>query len=80
MLDEFIESGMVIKHKQAKDVCFLVGSVNGPWVYGQWVNLGFSKSWLIDLFQGIRPEISDWQVMSTFSDKCFRNNTWKDIV
>lgn len=77
-LEDLISEGTVIKHRLAKDLCFLVDSVHGSWLYGQWCNLGFTKSWTIGVRGGIRIDPKDWQAATTLN-KCLRYASWESL-
>lgn len=78
-----IKPGDVIKHEKFMDVCFLVSEVSqkedGFRVVGSWMNMGYTKSWMIDngIFFIKTEDIPKWSVcIDEGSNPCLRYCTW----
>lgn len=81
-----IKKDTFIKHKDFADVCILVkGSEpcqNGFRVWGEWINLGFDKSFPMSLSEAIKipsDEVSNWQVCLNPDEPCLRGATWGEL-
>lgn len=82
-----MKPGLIIKHPRFMDVALLVHRVRGPYgpnqrmeVIGDWINLGFERSFLIGERQKIRKTKSyfdQWQVCLDPELTCLRNARWK---
>lgn len=83
----------IIKHTNSKDVAFYVTNKD-VWsesivLDGTWMNLGFTKSWLIeqDNIQIFNTDLGNWLYLDedpnpyVLEKACLRNtNNWKPIV
>lgn len=73
-----VKVGDLIKHIKFVDVACFVLSIHGDWLYVQWVNLGYNKSWIIPTEPlGIRPNPKNWLKCNKNRDyQCYRNAPW----
>ncbi len=82
-----IKPNQIIKHIRAMDVCFLVDKVRGPYgpnqrveLTGEWINMGFEKSFLIGERQKIKMTLAkslEWQICMDPAVECLRYAEWK---
>jgi hypothetical protein len=82
---------MIIKHKKFMDIAFLVTdkmafkSYPGGYTLfmGEWLNLGFTKSWRLGEHQtiDITPDkAKDWLVCDSPDDECLRFSQWSPLI
>lgn len=71
---------MIIKHKKFLDICFetFTGAPEG--FFGQWVNMGYTKSWYIPVkpqWLSIKDK-NDWEKLdeTIALPKCLRYGKW----
>jgi hypothetical protein len=82
-----IKPGDVIKHEKFTDVCFCVSEVSqendGFSIVGCWMNMGYTRSWMIDSGQIFikYEDISKWAACIDASSKpCIRYCTWVSLA
>lgn len=84
--ERMINPGDIIKHNNSMDVCFNVLSIDtysSIWLCGRWINMGFTKSWIIDSEPVViniqANDISNWKVCDNITDDCYRYSDWRSI-
>lgn len=75
--------GQYIKHKQAKDVCYFVRSINSyskttKYKLDIW-NMGFENSWKIDECIAENLDLANFQYLSGERKDCLRYCNWLDF-
>ena len=78
--------GKIIKHKEFKDVCFEVRKSfdvgHKVKLNGEWINMGFVKSYHIGVRQNLvilKEDYSNWLYCVNSQIECLRNAEWKPI-
>lgn len=72
---------MIIRHKRFFDVCFEIKGEIGRWKHGNWINMGYVKSWYLnnkseDLWL---ENGTDWELCLEPHLKCLRYAKWKAL-
>lgn len=82
-----IKPGDIIKHEKSVDVCFSVSGVSqkddGFVVVGFWMNMGYTRSWMIDSGHILikYEDIPKWAVcIDAGSKPCIRYCTWVSLA
>lgn len=85
-----MRSGSIIRHQASMDVAFNIIRIRGPYgpnqkfeLKGEWINMGFVRSWPLGITQKIRlsrKDFSSWEICLTPEVDCLRYGHWKQIA